>query len=122
VLKEFSSLNEVHNEVDAVALLENIVEADYEGMVHLQQNQPLKLERLNALVLNHHILADDLHGKQLVVKILAHEVNLTEGAASNNTDQLKIGKSGSHESVASIKSLRLGKGLLRHIIKVKVRV
>ena len=91
-------------------------------MVHLQQNQPLKLERLNALVLNHHILADDLHGKQLVVKILAHEVNLTEGAASNNTDQLKIGKSGSHESVASIKSLRLGKGLLRHIIKVKVRV
>jgi hypothetical protein len=83
VLKEFSSLNEVHNEVDAVALLENIVEADYEGMVHLQQNQPLKLERLNALVLNHHILADDLHGKQLVVKILAHEVNLTEGAASS---------------------------------------
>lgn len=61
VLEEFSALNEVHYEVDSVALLEDVVEPNDEGMVHLDQNKFLQLQRLNALVLDHHVLPYHLH-------------------------------------------------------------
>jgi len=35
MFEEFTALNEVHNEIDAVTLLEHIVKANNERMVHL---------------------------------------------------------------------------------------
>jgi hypothetical protein len=61
MFEEFTALNEVHNEIDAVTLLEHIVEANNERVVHLNQDKFLQLERLNAFVLNDYIFANDLH-------------------------------------------------------------
>ena len=44
VFEEFSALNKVHNEVDAIGLLKDVVHPDDERMVHLQQDQLLDLE------------------------------------------------------------------------------
>ena len=44
VFEEFSALNKIHNEVDAIGLLEYVVHPDDEWMVHLQQDQLFDLE------------------------------------------------------------------------------
>jgi len=44
VFEEFSALNKIHNEVDAIGLLEYVVHPDDERMVDLQQDQLLDLK------------------------------------------------------------------------------
>lgn len=61
VLEKLTSLDELHDEVDAMGLLEYVVHANDERMVHLIKDQFLDLERLNRLMLNHDILADAFH-------------------------------------------------------------
>ena len=61
VLKELTTLDELHDEIDAVRLLEDVVHADDERMVHLVKDEFLDLEGLDGLVLNHHILSNALH-------------------------------------------------------------
>ena len=38
VLEEFTALDKVHHEVDAIGALEHIVHGDDEGMIYLQHN------------------------------------------------------------------------------------
>ena len=45
VLKEFAALNELHDEVDPVSFLEDVVHPDYERVVNLVKDKLFDLER-----------------------------------------------------------------------------
>lgn len=44
VLKEFAALNELHDEVDSVSLLEDVVHSDYERVINLVKDELFDLE------------------------------------------------------------------------------
>ena len=67
MLKKFSALDEVHDEVDAERFLEDIVHANDKGVIHLVENQFLDLERIDWVMLDDHILSDALHRVQLPI-------------------------------------------------------
>ena len=90
MLEKFTTLDEVHDKVNAVRLLEDVVHANDEWMVDLVQDELLNLERLDGLMLDDDILADNLHRVELVLPLVPHEVDFAEGAASNDTDQLEV--------------------------------
>ena len=58
MLKELSALDELHNEVDPVCLLEDIVHTKDEGVINLVQDEFFNLERLDGFMLYHHIFAN----------------------------------------------------------------
>lgn len=62
MFEELSALNEVHDKVDAVGLLEDVVHADDKGVVDLKQDQLLHLERVDRVVLYHDVFPDHFHG------------------------------------------------------------
>jgi len=90
VLEELATLNELHDEVDAVGLLEDVVHADNERMVHLVQDEFLDLQRLDRLVLDDHVLANTLHCIVLSIQLVVNQVNFSESSPPNDTDQLEI--------------------------------
>ena len=90
MFEQLASLNELHDEVDAVRLLEHVVHADNEGMVHLVQDELFDLQRLHRLVLDYYVFSDDFHGVVLVLQLVAHQVDLAESATPDDTDQLKV--------------------------------
>ena len=90
MLEELTALNELHDEVDAVRFLEHVVHANDERMVDLVEDQLLDLERLDGLVLDHHVLPNAFHGVMAVVLLIVHEVHFAERAPSNNADQFEV--------------------------------
>lgn len=47
MLEQLATLDELHDEVDAVGFLENVVHANDEWVVHLMEDQLLDLEGLD---------------------------------------------------------------------------
>lgn len=47
MLEELTALDELHNEVDSVGLLENIVHSEDEGVVNLVEDELFNLKRLD---------------------------------------------------------------------------
>jgi len=90
VLKELSTLDEVHDEVDPVRLLEDVVHANYERVIYLIQNELFNLERLHRFVLDDYILSDDFHSIQFVLALVTDQVNFAKSASSNNANELEI--------------------------------
>lgn len=86
VLEELATLNELHDEVDAVGLLEDVVHADNERMVHLVQDELFDLQRLDRLVLDDHVLANTLHCIVLSIQLVVNQVNFSESSPPNDTD------------------------------------
>ena len=90
MLEKLAALDELHDEVDSVRLLEDIVHPNDERMVHLIQDELLNLQRLDRLVLNDDVLSNDFHGEVLVLLFVPNEINFAKGAPSNDADQLKV--------------------------------
>ena len=67
VLEKLSTLDELHDEVDAEGFLENVVHTNDEWMVYLVENKLFDLQWLNRLVLDNNIFADNLHGVVFVL-------------------------------------------------------
>lgn len=62
VLKKLSSLHKLHDEVDAIGFLKDVVHANDERVIDLIEDHLLNLERLDRLMLNDHVLSHCLHG------------------------------------------------------------
>jgi hypothetical protein len=75
---ELSTLNELHDEVDSEFILEYIVHAHDEGMLHSVEDVLLKFQRLKEVLINNHILSDTLHSKDFVGVTLLYHVHLAE--------------------------------------------
>ena len=90
MLEELATLDELHDEVDAVGFLEDVVHANDEGMVNLVKDELLDLERLDRLVLDDHILSNALHGVELIILFVVDEVDFAESTATDNANQLEV--------------------------------
>ena len=90
MLEKLTTLDELHDEVDAVCLLEDVVHANDEWMVHLVQYELLNLQRLDRLVLDNHIFPNAFHRLVLVVQLVVNQVYLAKSSPSNDADQLEI--------------------------------
>jgi len=83
MLKKLSTLDELHNEVDAVSFLEYVVHPNNEWVVDLVKDELLDLKRLDGLMLNHNVFADGFHSVEPVRDLVPHEVNLAKSTSSN---------------------------------------
>ena len=108
VLKELAALNELHDEVDSVSFLEDVVHPDNERVIDLVKDQLFDLERLYGLMLNHYILPDALHGVILAISTIFDQVDFSESASPDNTDELEVIERHLSHSGSSIKQTRAG--------------
>lgn len=84
VLEELTTLDELHDEVNAVGLLKDVVHADDKRMVNLVKDEFLDLEGLDGLVLDNYVFSYTLHCVELILELVLDEVNFPEGAPANN--------------------------------------
>lgn len=86
MLEELTTLDKLHDEVDTVGFLEDVVHANYKRMVDLIKDEFLDLERFDGLMLDDDILPDALHGVMPVVLFVVDEVDLAKCSPSNDAD------------------------------------
>ena len=90
VAEELATLDELHQEVDAVLVLEDVLHVDQEWVVDLPQDVLLQLNVLHLLIFENDILADDFHGKKLFCSGLLNEEDLTESALADQFTNLEV--------------------------------
>ena len=69
-------LNEIHDEVDSKRFDENEFHAYDERMVDLVQDRLLKVQVLKRVMLKYNVLADALHGIELLCMFVLYEIYL----------------------------------------------
>ena len=104
VAEELATVDEFHEEVNAVLVLEHKLHVDQEWVVNRAEDVLLKLNVLHLLVLEDDVLADDLHSVQPLVRRVLDEEDLAEGAFANHLLNLKVGKRGLHVVLAGEQS------------------
>lgn len=90
MLKQLSTLDKLHDEVDAISLLEDVIHTDNERVVDLIQNELLDFERFDRLVLNDDILTNDLHCIEFILPRAPDEIDFAESASANDANQLEV--------------------------------
>lgn len=90
VLEEFTSLNEVHDKVDAEVLYEHVVHGYDEGVVNLVQNLFLQVQVLQAVMLKHDVLPNALHCIKLLGVPVLNQEHLSKSALANDVDHLEV--------------------------------
>mmetsp|Transcript_46424 Transcript_46424/g.61484 ORF Transcript_46424/g.61484 Transcript_46424/m.61484 type:complete len:245 (+) Transcript_46424:821-1555(+) len=99
--EELTTLDKLHEEVDTVLVLEDILHVDEEGVVDLTQDVFLELDVFHLLVLQNDILPDDLHGVELAGLRMLDEEDLAEGTLADKLTDLEIAERGLLALVAS---------------------
>ena len=90
MLEKLATLDKLHDKVDSICLLEDVVHSYDERMVYLVQDEFLYLQRLDGLMLDYYVLANDFHRKVLVLLFVSYEINFAEGATTDDADKLKV--------------------------------
>lgn len=90
VAEEFATLDELHQEVDTVLILEYVLHVDQEWVIDLAQDVFLQLNILHLLIFENDILANDLHGEQLLGSNLLDQEHLTEGTLADQFANLEV--------------------------------
>jgi len=85
-----SLLDEFHDEVDAIGLLEDELHGYYEGVVHLEQDDFLHFQILNGFVRKHGVFPDAFHCVKLMVFRVFHEVHFPECSLSQDFSAYKV--------------------------------
>ena len=96
MLEEFTSLNEVHDKVDAEVLDEHVVHGDNEGMVNLIQYLLFQMQIFQAVMLKNDILPYAFHRIKLLGVPILNQEDFSEGALSNDIDHCEILKLNLH--------------------------
>lgn len=88
--EQLTTLNKVHDKEYSILVLENVIHTDYEWMINCIQDLLLQLKRINIFILEHHVLSDTLHGKELLVSHMLHHEYFTKGTFSNHSNDLEV--------------------------------
>lgn len=86
-------LNEFHDKVDSIFVLEHVLHVHYEGMLNLEQNVLLKLNILKLLIINYYVLSDALHCIDLSRGLVLYKINFPECAFPNHSHNHEVLKS-----------------------------
>jgi len=76
MLEQLPAPDEIHYEVDAVALDEHEFHAYDEGVVHLEQYQLFQVQVLQRVVLDHYVFSDALHRIELASCLMLDQIYL----------------------------------------------
>ena len=90
VTEQFTTLHELHQEVDTILVLEHILHVHEEWVIDRAQNIFLKLYVLHLLILQNDVLSDALHGIKFLGGYVFDKEHLTEGALSNHFADLEV--------------------------------
>ena len=88
--EELATLDELHKEVDAVVVLEDVLHVYKEGVVDLAQDILLQLNVLHLFVLEDNVLADDLHCVQLMVGCVFDQEDFAKRALADHLADLEV--------------------------------
>lgn len=103
VLEKLTTLNKVHNEIDPVGFLEDVIHTYDERVVDLEQDDALDFQAVEGLMSDNDVFPDALHSVELVVSPHPDKINFTEGTSSNDASELKVFERGVDHSVSSVK-------------------
>jgi hypothetical protein len=84
VAEELAALDEVHEEVDSVLVLEHVVHAHDEGVLDRVEDIFLELDVLELLIVDDYVLADALHRIDALRVHVLDQVDLAKGALANH--------------------------------------
>ena len=84
VHEELATSDELHDKVELGVGLEHVLHADEEGVVRLLQDLLLEHRRLDLVVVEDHVLAQGLHGVDIISAFLLHEEHLSKRALADN--------------------------------------
>lgn len=90
VSEELATLDKVHQEVDAIFVLENVVHGYDEWVLHLVEDVLFELQTLKEVLVYYHILANALHSIELIGLSLLYHVDLAKGTFSNKLEDVKV--------------------------------
>lgn len=96
--EQFTALDELHDEINAEVILEDVLHVNDERVINLKKDVLLKLNVFELLILYNYILSDALHGKYLLVLLILHQVNFSKGALANHLQDHKVLQPGLSES------------------------
>lgn len=100
VVAQVTAVQQVHDQVERVSVLERIVHVHQEGTVQLRQNLPLVHDRLDAALREYSRLAHLLHGIQLLVLRLLplHFPHFTEATLADAVVLLEMRLADSYQT------------------------
>lgn len=87
---ELSSLDEVHDEVDAEVVLEDEVHAHDERVFNIVKDVLLEFEALKEVLVNDHIFADALHGIDFSCLTMHSQIDFSEGTFADQLHDLEV--------------------------------
>ena len=90
VVEEGATTYVLHEEVETVVVLEDVVHLQDELVVRLKEDVFLVLCVLDLLFVNEHVFVDSLHCVQLSCELIRNEEHLAEGALVNDLDDLEV--------------------------------
>ena len=106
MLEKFSPWDVVHDEVDPVCFLKDIVHAYEERVIDLEKNELFSQYVFLSIVLKDHIFPDALHRVVLVRLLAVDTIYFPESAPTDLTDHFEIIEGGSVCSPTSEKQRR----------------
>ena len=90
VAEKLTTLNEFHEEVDALLVLEHELHVHEEWVVNRVEDIFLKADVLELLMFNDNVLTDALHGIEVSVSFVLDEEHLTEGTLANHLFDFEV--------------------------------
>ena len=108
MLEQLATLDKLHDEVNTISLLENVVHANNERMVDLVEDQFFDLKRLNWLMLNNDIFSDTFHGIIFITCLAVNQEYFAESTSTDDTDELEVVPGDLRHSSSSIEQAWAG--------------
>jgi len=90
VAEQLATLDEAHDEVDAVLVLEDELHVDDEGMLNRVEDVLFELDVLPLLIVNHDVLPDAFHGVDLLSDQVLNQVHLAEGTLAHHPEDHEV--------------------------------
>lgn len=88
--EELTSLNEVHQEVNSEVVLEHIIHAHDEWVLHVVKNVLFKLKTIKEVLVDNDIFSNSFHGIDFLGNAVLNEEDFTESALTNHFLDLEI--------------------------------
>jgi len=90
MVEELATVNELHNQVKALSVLEGILEAHDERMIKLLKNLSLHSDASNLISLDKQVFQNRLHRVNLLSDVVLDQVDFAVGATADSAQYLEV--------------------------------
>ncbi len=118
--EKLAALDKLHEEVDPILVLEDILHINQERVVNLAQNIFLKLDVFHLLILQDNVFTDAFHGVEFVSGAMLNKIHLSKGAFTDHLTDLEVLQRGGSLVNASVQSLSAASHGLCDFLRIRV--